>query len=57
MKMDLPVGENLQDHLQVPLFVELDKAVSFNLMKLLRPREMWNYLVHGKGNNISYFYI
>ena len=57
MKMDLPVGENLQDHLQVPLFVELDKAVSFNLMKLLRPREMWNYLVHGKGNTVPYFYI
>lgn len=51
--MDLPVGENLQDHLQVPLFVELKSPVSLNVMKLLHPRQMWNYFAHGKGELID----
>lgn len=43
------MGENLQDHLQVPLFVELDSAVSLNVMKVLAPKQLWNYFRHGKG--------
>jgi hypothetical protein len=43
------VGENLQDHLQVPLFVELNSSVSMNVIKMLNPRQFWNYMVHGKG--------
>jgi len=47
---ELPVGENLQDHLQVPLFVELkNSSVSMNIAKLLRPSQLWNYMAHGKG--------
>ncbi|KZS16816.1 Neither inactivation nor afterpotential protein G [Daphnia magna] len=49
IKADLPVGENLQDHLQVPLFVELNASVSLNIVKMLHPRQFWNYMVHGKG--------
>lgn len=52
VKVDLPVGENLQDHLQVPLFVELKSPVSLNVMKLLSPGQMWNYFAHGKGNKV-----
>ena len=47
--MDLPVGENLQDHLQVPLFVELDSAVSNNVAKMLHPGQLWKFMRHGKG--------
>lgn len=46
---DLPVGENLQDHLQVPLFVELNSPVSLNVIKMLHPLQLWNYIRHGKG--------
>ena len=51
---DLPVGDNLQDHLQVPLFVELvNSSVSVNVAKVLRPTQLWNYFVHQKGKRIS----
>ena len=50
---ELPVGENLQDHLQVPLFVELkNSSVSMNIAKLLRPSQLWNYMAHGKGKSL-----
>lgn len=47
---ELPVGENLQDHLQLPLFVELNNSsASMNVAKLLQPSQLWNYISHGKG--------
>lgn len=49
---DLPVGDNLQDHLQVPLFVEVNKSVSMNIGKMLHPRHLYDYIINHKGSLI-----
>ncbi|XP_023235636.1 uncharacterized protein LOC111635024 [Centruroides sculpturatus] len=47
---DLPdVGQNLQDHLAVPLYFHLDLPVSVNLAKVKSFYQIWNYIVHGSG--------
>ncbi|XP_045620582.2 L-sorbose 1-dehydrogenase [Procambarus clarkii] len=45
------VGENLQDHLNTPLYVSLEKDVSLNLAKLRTLSNIWDYFVNGgKGD-------
>ncbi|XP_063870481.1 neither inactivation nor afterpotential protein G-like isoform X2 [Scylla paramamosain] len=45
------VGSNLQDHLNLPLYVSLEKPVSLNLAKLRTVSNLWNYFFNsGKGD-------
>ena len=49
---DLPVGEELSDHMSYPLYFDLpqDSNVhSINLKTLLNPLAMINYLFNGEG--------
>lgn len=43
------IGQNLYDHLSVPLFVTLDDTVSITRDKVLSLYELYNYLMHGEG--------
>ncbi|XP_069696324.1 neither inactivation nor afterpotential protein G isoform X2 [Periplaneta americana] len=46
---DLQVGYNLHDHLNLPLYVSLDSPVSVTLDKVQSLRQLWDYMIHGKG--------
>ncbi|KAK7072954.1 hypothetical protein SK128_018785, partial [Halocaridina rubra] len=43
------VGKNLQDHLNLPLYVDLKKPISLNPNKLQTVTNLWEYLTSGKG--------
>lgn len=43
------VGENLFDHMNVPLYVSINKPISVTKAKMLSPSEVWKYLMKGKG--------
>jgi choline dehydrogenase len=43
------VGENLFDHMNMPLFVSINEAASVTKDKILSPLEMLRYLVSGSG--------
>ncbi|XP_068203989.1 L-sorbose 1-dehydrogenase-like [Palaemon carinicauda] len=44
------VGANLQDQLNVPMYVEIKKPISMNLDKLRTISNLWNYFIKGKGD-------
>ncbi|XP_068203990.1 neither inactivation nor afterpotential protein G-like [Palaemon carinicauda] len=44
------VGANLQDHLNIPLYVDIKAPISITQNKLQTIPTFWNYLVHGKGD-------
>lgn len=44
------VGGNLQDHLNLPLYVQLQKPVALNPAKLRTISNLWDYFIHGKGD-------
>ncbi|KAF8774260.1 Glucose dehydrogenase like protein [Argiope bruennichi] len=47
---DIPgVGQNLRDHLNVPLYFHLDAPVSTTTAKVRTPSEIWKYGTKGKG--------
>ena len=51
---DVPVGEGLFDHLSYPLYFNVShktEADSLNLVKMINPIEMANYVLHRKGKN------
>lgn len=43
------VGQNLFDHLNLPLFVSINATASVTLNKILHPQTLWNYLNKGTG--------
>jgi choline dehydrogenase len=43
------VGENLFDHMNMPLFVSIEAAASVTKDKILSVREIYRFLVEGKG--------
>lgn len=43
------VGTNLYDHLSLPLYVTVNASVSVTREKVLNVRELFNYLLHGRG--------
>lgn len=43
------IGQNLYDHLNVPLFVTLNETTSITKDKILSFKEIWSYLAHGEG--------
>lgn len=43
------IGQNLYDHLNVPLFVTLNATVSITRDKVLSLSELYAYLVNGEG--------
>lgn len=48
--VDLPsVGQNLHEHLTVPLYVAINQSISLTADKLLAPSELWRYVRHGHG--------
>ncbi|XP_071038925.1 neither inactivation nor afterpotential protein G-like [Parasteatoda tepidariorum] len=50
MMFDLPgVGQNLMDHLNVPLYFHLDSPVSTTTAKVRSLNSVWKYLKEGKG--------
>ncbi|XP_064108137.1 L-sorbose 1-dehydrogenase-like [Macrobrachium nipponense] len=44
------VGANLQDQLNVPMYVDIKKPISLNLDKLRTMGNIWNYFVNGRGD-------
>lgn len=46
---DLPVGENLHDHLNVPLYVTLEQPVSLTISKILLLSQVAKYAFTGRG--------
>ncbi|XP_064108127.1 neither inactivation nor afterpotential protein G-like isoform X1 [Macrobrachium nipponense] len=44
------VGANLQDHLNLPLYIDIKSPISLTLNKLQHPNTAWNYFVHGTGD-------
>lgn len=47
---DVPtVGQNLEDHLSVPLYFHMDLPLSINLAKVKSVFQVWNYFVYGTG--------
>nr|XP_040565877.1 neither inactivation nor afterpotential protein G-like isoform X1 [Lepeophtheirus salmonis]XP_040565878.1 neither inactivation nor afterpotential protein G-like isoform X1 [Lepeophtheirus salmonis] len=47
---DIPVGNELQDHLTCPLYFHLKNDTgSVNLANLINPQEIWKYLLHKEG--------
>lgn len=48
--VDAPtVGENLYEHLTVPVFLSINESMSMTTDKMQRPTEWWRYLRHGSG--------
>lgn len=43
------IGENLYDHLNVPIFVSINESISVTADKILSFRELWNYVLKGQG--------
>lgn len=43
------VGENLYDHMNVPIYVSINESLSVNADKILSIKELWNYVVKGHG--------
>lgn len=43
------VGQNLYDHLNLPLYVTVNDSVSITRDKVLNVRELLNYFLHGQG--------
>lgn len=43
------VGENLHDHLNVPLYTSMESTGSLNLNNILSPSEIWKYFQKGEG--------
>ena len=43
------VGKNLADHLYLPVYVHLQKPVSINADKMLRPANLWKYFTKKTG--------
>ncbi|KAG8224102.1 hypothetical protein J437_LFUL001796, partial [Ladona fulva] len=46
---DLPVGHNLFDHLNMPMYVTFESPVSITKMKLSSLRVLWDYMIHSRG--------
>ena len=50
MKKDLPVGDNLHDHVTTMLGPFLvDKPILFDIVRSATPSVVWQYLAHGSG--------
>lgn len=48
--VDLPaVGDNLHEHLTVPLYVAINRSISLTGDKLFAASELWRYVRHGRG--------
>ena len=45
------VGGNLQDHLNLPLYVSIEQPHSLNPAKLRSLSNLWQYLVNSKGEH------
>ncbi|XP_038121670.1 neither inactivation nor afterpotential protein G [Culex quinquefasciatus] len=43
------VGQNLFDHLNLPLYVSINASASVTLNKIANLHSIWNYLKHGTG--------
>ncbi|KAL5274269.1 hypothetical protein ACFFRR_000806 [Megaselia abdita] len=43
------VGENLHDHLNVPMYTSMESSGSINFNNILSPSEIWKYLKRGEG--------
>ncbi|XP_071450197.1 neither inactivation nor afterpotential protein G [Hetaerina americana] len=46
---DLPVGNNLFDHLNMPVYVSLESPVSVTKEKVMTLRTLWDYMINNKG--------
>ncbi|XP_049806506.1 neither inactivation nor afterpotential protein G-like isoform X1 [Schistocerca nitens] len=46
---DLPVGMNLHDHMNMPLYVSIDAPYSVTIDKIKSVQQIWDYFFHGKG--------
>ncbi|XP_046401345.1 neither inactivation nor afterpotential protein G [Ischnura elegans] len=46
---DLPVGNNLFDHLNMPVYVSLESPVSVTKEKVMTLRTVWDYMIYNKG--------
>ncbi|XP_049847200.1 neither inactivation nor afterpotential protein G-like isoform X2 [Schistocerca gregaria] len=46
---DLPVGMNLHDHMNMPLYVSIDAPYSVTIDKIKSLQQIWDYFLHGKG--------
>ena len=50
VKKDLPVGDNLHDHVTTMLGPFLvDKPILFDIVRSATPSVVWQYLAHGSG--------
>lgn len=48
--VNLPgVGENLHDHLNVPLYTSMESSGSINFNNILSPSEIWKFVRKGEG--------
>lgn len=43
------VGQNLYDHMNVPLYVSITESMSITRDKVLSAAELWRYLMYGEG--------
>lgn len=43
------VGENLHDHLNVPLYTSMESVGSLNFNNIMSPSQIWRYFKHGEG--------
>lgn len=51
---DLPVGENLQDHVTTFIDVLLNQSVGVSVSDILNPKNMIKYLWNGKDSSLSF---
>lgn len=50
MRVNLPVGDNLQDHITTGLdLVILNQTLPYNIFSLVSPSSAWDYFFRGKG--------
>lgn len=62
-KIDLPVGENLQDHVTTGFdLVLLNQSLGLGIEEMMSPFSMWSYFINGKGpwttagcENVAFF--
>jgi hypothetical protein len=53
---DLKVGYNLHDQLNMPLYVSLETPVSITINKVQQLHQLWDYMIHGKGEMFNLYH-